>query len=87
MTNKMRVLKGAGVSADTLEIIVTKGEEEVFYQKLYYGYNVSWKKEFATEQKPYDKDLIEQVAKQYGLPLKEVEYGEGVRLTISSYKE
>ena len=79
MINKMKVLKGAGVNADTLEIIVTKGEEEVFYQKLYYGYNVSWKKEFATEQKPYDKDLIEQVAKQYGV--EEVEYGEGVRLT------
>ena len=79
MINKMKVLKGAGVNADTLEIIVTKGEEEVFYQKLYYGYNVSWKKAFATEQKPYDKDLIEQVAKQYGV--EEVEYGEGVRLT------
>ena len=79
MINKMKVLKGAGVNADTLEIIVTKGEEEVFYQKLYYGYNVSWKKECATEQKPYDKDLIEQVAKQYGV--EEVEYGEGVRLT------
>ena len=83
MVNKMKVLKGAGVSADTLEIVVTKGEEVLYQRKFYYGYEVSWKKEFATEQKPYDKDLIEQIAKQYGVPLEEVEYGEGVRLTIS----
>ena len=81
MTNKMRVLKGAGVSADTLEIIVTKGEEVLYQRKFYYGYDLSWKREFATEQKPYDKDLIEQIAKQYGV--EEVEYGEGERLTIS----
>jgi len=83
MVNKMKVLKGAGVSADTLEIIVTKGEEVLYQRKFYYGYEVSWKREFATEQKPYDKDLIEQIAKQYGVSLEEVEYGEGERLTIS----
>ena len=81
MTNKMRVLKGAGVSADTLEIIVTKGEEVLYQRKFYYGYDLSWKREFAISSiKPYDKDLIEQIAKQYGV--EEVEYGEGVRLTI-----
>ena len=44
MVNKMKVLKGAGVNADTLEIIVTKGEEVLYQRKFYYGWEVSWKR-------------------------------------------
>lgn len=74
---KMKIIKGAGVSADTLEIVVEKDEQVVFSKKYYCGYDYSWKKCWATKEKPFEDDLINQIKEQYGV--EEVVHLEGKR--------
>jgi hypothetical protein len=76
----MEVLKGSGVNADTIEIIVRHDSSEIFKKKYYYGYSVSYKAIFATKDKPLDKDLIQDIAQQYNIPSESIIYGQGVNV-------
>jgi hypothetical protein len=76
----MEVLKGSGLNADTIEIIINDGSHEIFKKKYYYGYNVSYKDVFVTEDKPLDKDLIKDIANQYNIPFDSITYGQGVNI-------
>ena len=76
----MEVLKGSGLNADTIEIIITHESSEIFKKKYYYGYNVSYNTTFATKDKPFDKDLIQDIAKQYNISFDSITYGQGVNI-------
>jgi hypothetical protein len=77
---KMEVLKGSGLNADTIEIVITHESSEVFKKKYYYGYGVSYNAVFATKDKPLDKDLIKDIAKQYNISSDSIIYGQGVNI-------
>lgn len=76
----MEVLKGSGLNADTIEIIIKHDSSEIFRKKYYYGYDVSYKAAFVTKDKPLDKDLIQDIAKQYNIPFDSITYGQGVNI-------
>ena len=87
MAIKMIVFKGSSINADNFKIVVTDGEDTLFEKTYYYGYNVSWKREYATKDKPFDDDLIASIAQTYGVELKDVTYAKGVNVFQSSQQK
>ena len=83
----MKVLKGSGLNADTIEIIVTDDSSELFRNKYYYGYDISYNPSWATKDKPYDKELVKSIASQYKISDEQIEYGEGVNIFKDSMKD
>lgn len=75
---KMKILKGAGFSADTLRLVVEKSNAVIFDKKYYCGYDYSWSRDWATKEKPFEQDLIDSIKEKYNAT--EIEYGEGERL-------
>lgn len=73
--NTMTVFHGSSINADNIKIVITDGENKLFKETYHYGYNVSWKKEFATKDKPLDNDLIEAKAKEFSVELEDVKLG------------
>lgn len=84
MTIKMTVFKGSSINADNFKIVVTDGETKLFEEMYYYGYNVSWKRAYVTEDKPFDDDVIASVAQKYGVELNDVVQAAGVNVFKSS---
>jgi len=78
--NKMMVIKGSSINADTIEIRVENGSEVLFNKKYFYGYDVSWKESFATKEKPFDVHLTRDIAKEFDIEIKDIEYAEGTHL-------
>jgi hypothetical protein len=83
----MKVLEGSSINADTLEIIIEDDSNVAFSQKYYYGYDVSYNKDWATEDKPLDINLINKIASEYNIQLSEIIYAEGTNVFKESLKE
>ena len=60
---KMKVLNGAGVSADTVRLIVESNKEILFDKKYYCGFDYSWKRDWATKEKPFIDDLVDEIGR------------------------
>ncbi len=80
MAIKMTVYEGSSLNADTFRIVVTDGEDKLFDKTYYYGYNASWKRDFATKAKPFTDDIIASIANTYGVELKDVTYAKGMNV-------
>ena len=80
MKNKMTVFNGSSINADSIKIIVTNGDNKLFEHTYHYGYEISWKNDYATKTKPFDKDLIASKAEEFGVEPKDVKYTKGVNV-------
>lgn len=73
MYYKMYITKGTHVNADSIQILVCQHHlsscKEVFRKEYCFGYDVSYKKEYATKEKPFIDDLIEDIQSKYNNPL------------------
>ncbi|MDD5769180.1 MAG: hypothetical protein PHW55_11430 [Methanothrix sp.] len=76
----MTVIQGSSLNANNFKIVVTDGDDKFFEKMYYYGYNASWKREYATKDKPFEDDLIASTAAQYGVELKDVTYTKGMNV-------
>lgn len=80
MNKQMVVIKGSSINADTLTIKVTNEEGILFEHKYYYGYDISFCKVFATEDKPLDNELVQAKAKEYSIKIEDIQYEEGINI-------
>lgn len=80
MAVKMTVFSGSSLNADNFKIVVTNGEDKLFEQMYYFGYNASWKREHVTKDKPFEDDIIASIAKTYGVELKDVIHAKGANI-------
>ena len=63
----MVISRGSSISADSVEITVLDGDKKVFHKKYSYGYDASYKKDFATKDKPFIEDIIKELKAQYNV--------------------
>ena len=80
MKNKMTVFNSSSINADSIKIVVTNGDNKLFEHTYHYGYDVSWKKDYATKTKPFDKDLIAAIAEEFEIKPEDIEYAKGVNV-------
>lgn len=90
MNNVLIVEHGSGVSADYLLLKVKAldnpvGQQTIFEDKYWFGYDVSWDPALATDKKPYAKDLIEKIRQKYDC--REVQEIEGNSIFKESLEE
>jgi len=77
MKRTMSVISGSGIRADNFTIVIEEDGKKLFEKRYDCGYTYSWKKEYATDDKPFKEDLILAKAAEYEIDLSDVQYSEG----------
>lgn len=67
MNTHMIIVRGSSINADTVEILIIRYDKVFFTQKFAYGYNASYDKSWATEQKPFIDDIIQSLKEEYSV--------------------
>ena len=63
----MVISRGSSISSDSIEITITDGGKKVFSEKYHYGYDASYDKSFASKDKPFIGDIIQELKTQYSV--------------------
>lgn len=73
----LTISKGSGISADGFHAEVKSNDTVVFQKDYAYGYDASWNRDFASDEKPFKDDIISELCDEYGIDPDTVVYEEG----------
>ena len=77
--NKLVVTVMSGLSADGFDVYIKDENDDVLEKDSYrYGYNASYKQDFASEKQPFVTDILSSLEKKYGCSQIIVESGKNV---------
>lgn len=62
---KLNIIVKSGVNADGFETVIKNGDNIVSRQSYAYGYDCSYDRMFANDQKPYVTDVLQGLVDQY----------------------
>lgn len=72
MACTMTRTKFSGMNADAEDIKILEDGKEVFSTRLYYGYDISWCRDFVSEDKPLINDKLLELASKYNIPIESI---------------
>ena len=76
---KLSVILKSGINSNGFRTVVMDDAEAVIAENDWsYGYNCSWSKKFASEERPHVSDVLQNLIDQYQVDTFEVESGKNV---------
>lgn len=67
----------SGICSDGFDVTGIKASVIIFNYHYHYGYNASWSKRFASKEKPYIKDILEDICRREGVDFNSLEVEDG----------
>jgi len=76
--NFLDIYLNSSINADGFIVEIRDTENKVIYKEKYsYGYNASYDKDFANNEKPFVTDIIKNICKQYDIPKENIAVSTG----------
>lgn len=83
--NKMIITVGSSLNADGFDIVIIDQDmKKLFKNSYHYGYNASWKKTWADNDKPYVTNIIKDLCDRYGVTKDNIEVTAGKNVFTGS---
>ncbi len=67
--NALKIKVASGINSDGFDVTVVDDRNHTVYEHSYsFGWNASWDKRFASNDKPYVSDVIKSLCDKYNIP-------------------